>query len=521
MDGHHGVLSGGAASVRRVRSRASTPEETPLPHSRAAFPVIKVMSMKRIESIRLHQSVRWLPADMDTPISLFLGMVRDGYGILLESAEVDGRWGRYSVLACDMALFLSCREGCLSLRIEDSRLEPLAALEGMPFVAGLRAVMEALSVEPDPGAAELPPITRSLCGWFGFGMAGLFEPGLAAALPPEDAECTLCLPGTLMLFDHLYNRLAQVSLGAHRPVTAAHAALYEGEADCAIDEADVAFSPDEAGFKAMVENIRQMLGRGEAMQAVPSVRFSAPFSGEALTLYRRMRSLEPSPYMFFMRLPGITLFGSSPEVMVQCTGGRLLTAPTAGTRPRGCSSAEDEALTAELLADERERAGHMLLVDLGRSDIGRLSRPGTVEVQKLMAAERFAHVTLLTSRITGELKEGLDAVDVLSSSFPAGTVCGVPRIRAAEVTAALEPQARGPYAGCIGWLGLDRDAVHLDTGITMRSMWVREGRLYWQAGARILHDADPGQEWEKAVTRAEIMRRLCSASGGGYVPAHR
>jgi anthranilate synthase component 1 len=163
----------------------------------------------------------------------------------------------------------------------------------------------------------------------------------------------------------------------------------------------------------------------------------------------------------------------------------------------------------------------MLLVDLGRSDIGRLSRPGTVEVQKLMAAERFAHVTLLTSRITGELKEGLDAVDVLSSSFPAGTVCGVPRIRAAEVTAALEPQARGPYAGCIGWLGLDRDAVHLDTGITMRSMWVREGRLYWQAGARILHDADPGQEWEKAVTRAEIMRRLCSASGGGYVPAHR
>lgn len=475
--------------------------------------------MTTTSPLRVRQNVRWLPADMDTPISLFLDMVREGDGILLESAEVDGRWGRYSVLACDMALYLTCREGRLECRIEDERLSPLSAFDGMNFAEGLRSVMRALEVLPDPGAADLPPITRSLCGYLGFGMASLFHPKLASVMRPEDAECVLCLPGTLLLFDHMYNRLAQVSLGAHRDMS--RCGSFPRREPQPETEEPVVAEPGEARFQADVEHIRQMLGEGEAIQVVPSVRFSTPFSGDPFTLYRRMRSENASPYMFFMRLPGITLFGSSPEVMVRCENGRLLSAPIAGTRRRGSTVAEDEALAGELLADPKERAEHMMLVDLGRNDLGRLARPGTVEVEKLMMVERFSHVMHLTSRVTAELEDGLDAVDVLAATFPAGTVSGAPKLRAMEIIAETEPAPRGPYAGCIGWLGLDRDGVNLDTGITIRSMWVRDGRLYWQAGAGIVHDSVPALEWKEVCNKSAIMRQACFTTGVFHVPAHR
>ena len=470
--------------------------------------------------IRVRQNVRWLPADMDTPISLFLGMVRDRHGILLESAEVDGRWGRYSLLACDMALYLVCCEGRLVCTVNDARFAPLAELNGMPFVEGLREAMRRIHILPDEQAEALPPITRSLCGYLGFEMAGLFEPKLAAVMPPEQAECVLCLPGTMMLFDHLYNRLAQVSLGEHSPVLGRSSMAAE-DCLCRIEEGRVEAPRGEEAYQDIVSRIKRKLGQGEAIQAVPSVRFSTPFEGEPLALYRRMRSGNASPYMFFMRLPGITLFGSSPEVMVQCAGGRLLTAPIAGTRRRGASMAEDEALAAELLQDPKECAEHMMLVDLGRNDLGRIARPGTVEVERLMMVERFSHVMHLTSRVTAQLREGLDAVDVLAAVFPAGAVSGAPKIRAMEILAGLEQEPRGPYGGCIGWLGLDKDAVHLDTGITIRSMWVRDGRLNWQAGSGIVHDADPRLEWKEVCNKSAIMRQVCSDSGVQYVPAHR
>jgi len=470
--------------------------------------------------IRVRQKVRWLPADMDTPISLFLGMAR-GSGILLESAEVDGRWGRYSVLACDMALFLSCREGRLECKVEDERFSELVELSGMPFVEGLREVMRRLEVLPDEGAADLPPITRSLCGWLGHGIAGLFSPELSSVLPPHQAEGMLCLPGTLMLFDHLYNRLAQVSLGEHSPVTRAHAALDEVQASSGLEVGKVQSSMSESGYQEIVRRIKEKLHEGEAAQVVPSVRFSIPFSGDALTLYRRMRSSSPSPYMFFMRLPGITLFGSSPEGMVQCSGGRLLIAPVAGTRRRGRSVGEDESLAVELLADPHERAEHMMLVDLGRSDLGRMAEPGSVEVESLMAVERFSHVMHLNSRITARLQEGLDAVDVLASTFPSGAVSGVPRISALKLAAALEGEARGPYSGCIGWLGLDKDAVHLDTGIAVRSFWLKNGQLSWQVGSAVSHDSDEARSWKDICHKSAVMRQACTERGMPYVPDRR
>ena len=472
-------------------------------------------------SVQIGQRVRWLPADMDTPISLFMGMAQGKPGILLESAEVDGRWGRYSVLACDMALIIRCEGGQFVCQAEDPRLAAIEAFNGLPFVEGLRKAMRAIEILPDPASPALPPITRALSGYFGFGMAGLFNPKLAAALRPEDAECVLCLPGTLMLFDHLYNRLAQISLGEHQPVFGGHAAMYAASGDMALQESLLRMQPDEEGYKATVERIKALLRQGEAIQVVPSVNFSMPFNGDPLTLYRRLRCSNASPYMFFMRLPGVTLFGSSPEVMVQCSGTRLLTAPIAGTRRRGRSVDEDESLAEELLADPKERAEHMMLVDLGRNDLGRIARPGTVEVERLMMVERFSHVMHLTSRVTAELLEGLDALDVLAATFPAGTISGAPKLRAMEIIADLEQRPRGPYAGGIGWLGLDKGGVHLDTGITIRSLWVRDGLLNWQAGGGIVFDSDPELEWKEVCNKSAIMRHICSGEGDPYVPSYR
>lgn len=496
--------------------------------------------------VTIRQRARWLPADMDTPISLWLGMVSEGEGVLLESAEVDGRWGRYSVLGCDMALLVACRGGRLALEARDARFAPLRDLDGAPFVEGLRALLGRVRLLPPEGGGDLPPITRALYGYFGFGMAGLFQPGLARSLPPEEAECALALPGTVLIFDHLYHRLCQISLGEHREPRSAREA--PGAAASAPKDGPVAETADTGGadeYKVMVTRIKELLRRGEAIQVVPSRRFSTPFAGDAFACYRRLRGLNASPYMFCMRFPGLTLFGSSPEVMVRCEGGRLTLAPIAGTRRRGRTDAEDEALAAELLADPKERAEHVMLVDLGRNDLGRVARPGSVRLERFMEVERFSHVMHLTSRISAVLggragrgphvsdapaaPAAVDAVDVLAAAFPAGTVSGAPKRRAMEIIRELEGAPRGPYAGCVGWIGLagaeraaeEAPAVDLDMGIAIRCMWQRDGRLFWQAGGGIVHDSDPDLEWKEVLNKSAVMRAALTAGEEYHVPAHR
>ena len=254
--------------------------------------------------VSLRQQARWLPADMDTPISLYLGMVGRQDGILLESAEVDGRWGRYSVLACDMALYARCREGRLDLRIEDARLAPLAVLQGLPFVEGLRRLMQG-PVPGGPGADRRPsghhPRPLRL-GGLRHGL--LFQPRLATVMPPEEAESMLVLPGTQLVFDHLYNRLCQIGLGEHREVRGSR----DAEGSFSVS-GDVRADPGEAGYKAMVEKIEAMLHQGEAIQVVPSVNFSVACEGDPFVLYRRMRRYNASPYMFFMRLADFCFWG--------------------------------------------------------------------------------------------------------------------------------------------------------------------------------------------------------------------
>ncbi|MCR5813731.1 MAG: anthranilate synthase component I family protein [Desulfovibrio sp.] len=476
-----------------------------------------------MQPIQLQQTARWLPADMDTPISLYKGM-SGGYGILLESAEVDGRWGRYSVLVCDMVLILTCLHGKLKLEINDHRLEALKELDGQDFVPALRKLMASLSLQAPQNIPDLPPITRALYGYLGFGMASLFNKRLSRTMPVDEAECTLCLPGTCLVFDHLYNRLCQISLNGHRTLVSGRDVPVAQETQTGAASMEDGFCqslPDAEGYKDWVRRIRAMLGAGEAIQVVPSVRFGCPYQGDPFELYRRMRRLNASPYMFYMNLPQLVLFGSSPEVMVRCSAGQLTLSPIAGTRRRGRDEREDQFLASELLNDPKERAEHVMLVDLGRNDLGRIAQAGSVHVDRYMQIQRFSHVMHLTSSVTAKLKNELDALDVLAATFPAGTVSGAPKIRAMEIIREIEGQARGPYAGCIGWIGLDQGAVNLDMGITIRSMWHREGQLFWQAGGGIVHDSDPELEWKEVCNKSAIMRLVLQPKEESHVSAHR
>ena len=469
-----------------------------------------------MSAITLRQEGTWLPADVQTPISLFLGLVGERPGILLESAEVDGRLGRYSLIAWDFRLRLRLKDGKLDVAAQDDRLRELERHNGEGFMEGMRAVMAELRVLAPEGFKDVPPITRSLVGYFGYGIAGIFEPKLAKVLPPDEAEFCLVLPGRVVLFDHVKHRCLHLSLDAGKKARVDYSNIFAPMDRPVLGK--VVNRPEAQGYMDAVSKCKEMIRAGECIQTVLSTQFSAPFSGDPFVVYRRLRQVNPSPYMFFMRLPRVTLLGSSPELLIRCRDGELTTCPIAGTRPRGKTPEQDEKLATELLADPKERAEHVMLVDLGRNDLGRMAGPGTVNVEKFMAVERFSHVMHIVSYVTAKLKEGLDALDVLKCAFPAGTLSGAPKVRAMEMIAELEHSLpRGPYAGCIGWIGLDEGRVNLDTGITIRSMWIRDGMLYWQAGAGIVYDSDPAKEWMECQNKARVIAEVLAAKEDGDV----
>ncbi len=462
--------------------------------------------------ITLQQTSRRLDADLDTPISLFLNVTQHGeHALLLESAEVDGKWGRYSIIACDFLLTATCKDGKLDIVTDEPELKPLLSLQGMDFIPGIRFLMRSLNLEPDDNT--LPPITRALYGYFGYETAALFMPKLQNCIRISDAEACLVLPGTVIVFDHLYNRLSQISINEHREIPFQRPPQMQEPLIGSISR-----NLDHKAYLEGVHKIRQLLHEGEGIQVVLSTQSEANFQGNPFTLYRKMRSLNPSPYMFYMDLPGLRLFGSSPELLVRCTGGILQLSPIAGTRKRGNTKTEDAELAADLLQDPKERAEHVMLVDLGRNDLGRISSPASVKVERLMEIERFSHVMHMTSRISSQLLPSLEPIDILSSTFPAGTVSGAPKIRAMEIIAETEQQPRGPYAGCIGWLGLDKDSIHMDAGITIRSMWERNGKIHWQSGAGLVYDSQPETEWQECMNKAKIIDFILT--GDDHVSTH-
>jgi anthranilate synthase component 1 len=342
-------------------------------------------------------------------------------------------------------------------------------------------------------------------------------------------DILLMLSEELAVFDNLKGRLylivhadpgePQAWAKANRRLDAlthrlrhAGASYPETLVPAALDESHFVSGFTREGFIEAVEKSKELIRAGEIFQVVLSQRLSVPFQARPVDVYRALRALNPSPYMYFLDVGGTQVVGSSPEILVRLQGGEITVRPIAGTRPRGRTHEEDLALEAELLADPKERAEHLMLIDLGRNDVGRVAKPGTVEVGEQFVIERYSHVMHIVSEVTGQLQEGLTYADVLRATFPAGTVSGAPKVRALEVIRDLEPIRRNVYSGAVGYIGWHGDA---DTAIAIRTAVIQDGRLHVQAGAGIVHDSDPQKEWEETMNKGRALFRAVAQAAKG------
>lgn len=469
--------------------------------------------------------VRELLADTLTPVSAFERLTAGyaGPACLLESVEGGERLGRYS--------FIGLRPSVI-VHLHADHGDPLAPIRELATIAGpyIR-----------PAGLRLPRLTGGAIGWLGYEAVTAFE-----RLPRAKHKPYGNLPDgvwtrfdALAAFDHLRHTLlliAHVQLDTP-DLRAAYdqAAATLGEMQTALQQLlpprneIVALPPNDPNHFPMFEQSnfthddycesvdqgKEYIRAGDIFQFVPSQRFSRHTSADAWTIYRALRAINPSPYMYLLRGYGGDIIGASPEMLLRVDNGVVETHPIAGTRRRGWDEAQDAELAADLLADPKERAEHLMLVDLGRNDVGRVSVPGTVRVPRFMEVERYSHVMHLVSRVTGQLRPDLHPLDALRACFPAGTVSGAPKIRAMEIIAELEQDERGPYSGCVGYLGFDGT---LDTAITIRTIFLRDGVAYVQAGGGVVYDSQPDAEWHETQNKARALLRaieLAETMAGG------
>lgn len=455
-----------------------------------------------------------LAGDLETPIAAFLKLCPQGPAFLLESAAGGEQVARYSFLGYNPFLTLKGRGRAVELLWQDGTVEKQ---EGEPFQV-LRRIMAEYRLTPYP---SMPRYNGGAVGYFSYSTATRFEP---VGAPPAD---DLVLPDTYMqfmqnivVFDHFTHRLQLV---VNRPVkkggsqalaeklAAVELQIMAEKLSCPVTELPVGREPScgfptgnmsEQEFVDHVRKAKEYIRCGDIFQVVLSQRFTADLTEDPFTIYRRLRSLNPSPYMFFLRNDEVALVGSSPEMLTRIEGKTVTTRPIAGTRRRGKTEAEDVVLAGELLADEKELAEHVMLVDLGRNDIGRVARYGTVKVKEFCKVERFSHVMHLVSEVCGELEEGKDALDALQACFPAGTLTGAPKVRAMQIINEIEPVGRGPYGGAVGYLDF---TGNMDTCITIRTMVIKGGKAYIQTGAGIVADSRPEAEYMETIEKAKAM----------------
>jgi anthranilate synthase component 1 len=457
-----------------------------------------------------------LLADVSTPVGVFPALAAEGPGILLESVERSERWGRFSFAAGDPAAVVVAGPGGLEVRALRRDGLPIGVPEpGAPVRAALRLVADSLSAPRPP---ELPSLTGGLMGYLAYEAAEVLD-GHPAPVAGE-APCPpigLLVVDRAVVFDHWRQRLLLV---AHVPPDGYDTGVESLESLAATvrgaappppepfdeDPADPdggRANMDDGTYRGIVAGFKEHILAGDIYQAVPSRRVSFPAPRGGYPIYRRLRVTNPAPYMFFLRMLGMELAGSSPEPLVRVEGRRVSTRPIAGTRPRGRTEIRDRLLEHELLADPKEQAEHAMLVDLARNDLGRVCRPGTVRPTELMVVERFSKVMHIVSTVEGELADGQDALDALAVTFPAGTVTGAPKRRAMELIADAEPTARGPYAGAVGYRTFAGD---LDFCITIRTAVVSDGTAHVQTGAGVVADSDPDAELRE--TKAKAMGLL-------------
>jgi anthranilate synthase component 1 len=476
-------------------------------------------SPSRDEFLRLAREYTLVPVwrevlgDLETPVGVYRKLGAETNSFLLESVEHGERWGRYSFIGVSPFGVMTARGGATTFEgftPQDTSGDPLTVLERA--LGQLRA----------PQLPGLPPLHGGAVGYLGYDCVRYIE-----TLPQTTdddlglPELALLFTGQLLVFDHLRQRLSVISnvvigddpatqydeavaaadaLVARLATATGPARLDAPEFEGAVDGIRSNQTPEQ--YMAAVEKAKEAIANGEVFQVVPSQRFECDTTADPFDVYRVLRLINPSPYMFFLQLAGASIVGSSPEPHLRVFGREATIRPIAGTRPRGSSEEEDDKLAADLLTDEKERAEHVMLVDLARNDLGRVCAPGTVHVEELMNVERYSHVMHIVSSVRGELDTGKTAFDALKASFPAGTVSGAPKIRAMELIDSLEPTRRGPYAGAVGYFDF---SGNLDTCIALRTGYIRDGKATLQAGAGVVADSVPEREEKETRDKARAF----------------
>ncbi len=470
--------------------------------------------------------VREVLADLETPLSTYLKLANEPYTYLLESVQGGEKWGRYSIigLACDTRLRVFGNRAVLEVDgqvvSQEDTNDPLQFIE------------DYLNFFRVAEADCLPKFHGGLVGYFGYDTIRYIEPKLAEC-PNTDKHATpdilLLLSDELVVFDNLASRMFLI---VHVDPTVNRAweegqqrlleleqKLIETRLDPSLERTQQPVGEDDftseftrQGFEQAVEKARQYIIDGDAMQIVLSQRLSIPFKARPIDLYRALRSLNPSPYMYYLNLGDHFVVGSSPEILVRLEDEAVTVRPIAGTRPRGRDPKQDQSLERELLEDPKELAEHLMLIDLGRNDAGRVSVTGSVHLSEKMIVERYSHVMHIVSNVEGRLKPGLSAMDVLRATFPAGTVSGAPKIRAMEIIDELEPVKRGIYSGAVGYISW---SGNMDTAIAIRTAVIKDEVLYIQVGAGIVYDSVPEKEWEETMNKGRAIFRAVTMAESG------
>ena len=471
--------------------------------------------------------VREVLADLETPLSAYLKLADAPHTFLFESAAQGGeKWGRYSIIGLPASTVLRVRGDRFSVEehgqlIEERRTaDPLAAIKD--FMARFDI----------PALPHLPRFFGGLVGYLGYDTIRYVEQRLAASTPPDDLgapDILLMVARDVVVFDNLTSRMKLVTLAdAALPDALADAQtrlaewterlttrtpeVATGHASRPVEESDFVSAFGQGKFMAAVERIREYIRAGEVMQVVLSQRMSIPFASPPINLYRALRSLNPSPYMVFMHLGEFHIVSSSPEILARLEDGMIVHRPLAGTRRRGRDEADDMAMERELTSDPKELAEHLMLIDLGRNDVGRVAKIGSVEVTEEFVVERLSHVMHLSSNVVGALAPGKTAFDVLRSTLPVGTLSGAPKIRAMEIIDEFEPVKRGIYGGAIGYLAWHGN---MDTAIAIRTAIVKDGTLYIQAGGGVVADSTPELEWKESMNKGRAIFRAARMADTG------
>ncbi len=471
-------------------------------------------------------------ADTDTPLSVFARLKDHQQAYLFESVEGGENWARYSIIGLGESTVFSCNAGQLTIQTPDGQVQTQPCADPFQFIRDFQAQFKVPSKEDLP---TLPSFTGGLVGYFGYDSVRYIEPRLKnvpEADPVGLPDLWMMLSKTVIVFDNLKDTLFLIVHADIQDIDAyakAQQQLDQIETLLATPISLVAQKHTAPHFESLtgkenylasIETVKEYIRAGDVMQVVPGHRMVSDFDGEPLQVYRALRHLNPSPYLFLVQGQTIAdqkpfhIVGSSPEILSRLENGIATVRPLAGTRPRGKTKEEDLALEQDLLSDEKEIAEHLMLIDLGRNDVGRISKIGKVKVTDRMVIERYSHVMHIVSNVQGEVRDDVDALDVFKATFPAGTLSGAPKIRAMEIIDEVEPVKRGIFGGAVGYLGWHGE---MDMSIAIRTCVIRENKVYVQAGAGLVYDSNPESEWNETQIKARAVIKAVELSSNGLI----